>query len=377
VDAGGTWRTKTIQAKNLTEARRRREELNVRVRAGEEPVASRVKLEAVAEDFFATFESLVFAGEKSQRTLDLYRQRWRTHLERPLGRLNVQTLRPEHVARVLQDLRRAGLSPWTTKGVWTLLSSILSHAQTRGLIVESPLRRVSKAERPTGKAKTKPRTLTDSECAQLVSNTSERWRTMAAVAVGTGLRLSELLGLRWQDIDFDQAEIRVRFQLSVAKRDRPARLVTLKTEAAERDVYLVPELATLLKAHKAQAFAEGHAKADDLVYATHDGKPLSQRNATRALRLAGDAAGLNPVGVPPVSWHDLRHTAISRLIAAGLDVVQVQRQAGHSRPSVTLDIYSHEFQRANRSDDVRAKIVASGISVALGSAGAASTKRPL
>jgi integrase len=62
----------------------------------------------------------------------------------------------------------------------------------------------------------------------------------------------------------------------------------------------------------------------------------------------------------------LRHTAISRLIAAGLDVVQVQRQAGHSRPSVTLDIYSHEFERSKRSEDVKARIAASGVNVALG-----------
>jgi integrase len=66
----------------------------------------------------------------------------------------------------------------------------------------------------------------------------------------------------------------------------------------------------------------------------------------------------------PVGWHDLRHTAISRLIASGLDVVEVQRQAGHSRPSVTLDIYSHEFQKAKRSEDIRSKIAA-GTSIRL------------
>jgi integrase len=67
----------------------------------------------------------------------------------------------------------------------------------------------------------------------------------------------------------------------------------------------------------------------------------------------------------PVGWHDLRHTAISRLIAAGLDVVEVQRQAGHAGPSITLDTYSHEFQRAKRSQDVRDKIGAMGIDAVL------------
>lgn len=81
---------------------------------------------------------------------------------------------------------------------------------------------------------------------------------------------------------------------------------------------------------------------------------------SRALTAAAQRAGLD------CSMHDLRHTAVSRLIAAGLDVVQVQRQAGHAKPSVTLDLYSHEFERAKRSDDVRAKIAETGIGAMLG-----------
>jgi integrase len=147
--------------------------------------------------------------------------------------------------------------------------------------------------------------------------------------------------------------------------------VPLKTGAGERDVYLLPELTALLKSAKAEAFSEGRARPEDFCFATHDGKPLSQRNALRALELAADAAGLNPPKDEngkregePLSCHDLRHTAISRLIAAGLDVVAVQRQAGHSKPSVTLDTYSHEFERAKRSEDVRSKIAA-GTSISL------------
>jgi integrase len=184
---------------------------------------------------------------------------------------------------------------------------------------------------------------------------------MVAVAAGTGLRVSELLGLRWQDANLDDGLLHVRSQLSKATGKKPARLVALKTGAGERDVYLVAELGDLLKAHKVKAFRHGRARPDDFIFCTRDGKPLSQRNACRALRSAGDKAALNPDGIEPVSWHDLRHTAISRLIAAGLDVVQVQRQAGHARPSITLDVYSHEFERAKRSEDVRAKIAATGV----------------
>jgi integrase len=243
---------------------------------------------------------------------------------------------------------------------------------TRGLIAESPLKRLSRAERPKGKSKTKPRTLTDEECGKLIEQAPGDWTVMVAVAASTGLRLSELLGLRWQDVSLDEHVLCVRAQLSKATSKRPPRLVPLKTGAGERDVYLLSELSEILKRHKTKAFQKGHAKPESLIFCTREGKPLSQRNAGRALRRGGDAAGLNPQGVEPVSWHDLRHTAISRLIAAGLDVVQVQRQAGHAKPSITLDIYSHEFERAKRSEDVRAKIAATGIGAAIRTAGAGS-----
>jgi integrase len=140
---------------------------------------------------------------------------------------------------------------------------------------------------------------------------------MVAMVAATGPRKSEALGLLWEDLDLTQGTAHIRCQLSLAKKGRPAKRVPLKTGAGERIIYLVPELVSVLKAHKADRFAIGHAGSTDYVFGTKDGHPHSQRNADRALRAAGDRAGLNPEGMQLVSWHDLRHTAISRLIAAG------------------------------------------------------------
>jgi integrase len=358
VDIDGRVRFKTTSARNLTEAKAERERLRVHVRSGEAVVPSKLTLAAVAEDFFSTFESLVQAGEKSERTLVLYRQRWRSHLERNLGRLPVQSIRAEHVARVLEALRRAGLSPWTVKGIHVLLGSIFAHAMARGLLLESPLKRLAKSELPRGKAQTKARTLEHAECEELIDKALGVWRVMIATACFTGLRISELLALRWQDVSFGDGLIHVRHQLSVATGEKPARLVRLKTDAAERDIYLLPELNAMLKRYK---LASRNSKETDFVFGTREGKPLSRRNASRALTSIAEKAGLDD---KPLGWHHLRHTAISRLIASGLDVVEVQRQAGHSRPSVTLDIYSHEFEKTKRSEDIRAKIAA-GTSIRL------------
>src|SRR5512133_44014 len=367
----GRWTIKTVGTTSKTVARRLLRDLLGKADRGEAVTPSRATLTEVWADFEATFASLVAAGEKAPRTLDLYRQQWRSHIEPRLGRLPVQKITASNVSRLLAELRAAGLSSWTLKAVWTRLDQLFAHAMTRGVIAESPLRRIAKSERPSGKSKSKPRTLTDAECAKLIQAAGNRWRPLISTAVFCGARISEMLGLRWQDVDFDAGLIHVRYQLSVATKERAALLVPLKTDAGERDLYALPELAKVLRRLK---LSSGHSQDRDFVFCTHEGKPLSQRNSLRALEEAADAAGLNPPkdsqgkrDGEPLGWHDLRHTAVSRLIAAGLDVVEVQRQAGHSKPSTTLDLYSHEFQRAKRSEDIRAKIAATGIGALLGS----------
>ena len=84
---------------------------------------------------------------------------------------------------------------------------------------------------------------------------------------------------------------------------------------------------------------------------------MNYRNvAHRGLTAAADRAGLNPEGVPKLTLHDLRHTYGSHLVRGGADVVTVSRQMGHARPSITLDVYSHEFAAVQHRDSVEASL---------------------
>jgi integrase len=107
----------------------------------------------------------------------------------------------------------------------------------------------------------------------------------------------------------------------------------------------------------------GLAGAGNFVFSTAEGKPLAQRNVARDLRTAADRAGLNAEDVKPLSTHDLRHTAISRWIAAGLDPVTVARMAGDTLETV-LKVYAHEFDKAKNREGNRAKL-AEGTSIRL------------
>ena len=86
---------------------------------------------------------------------------------------------------------------------------------------------------------------------------------------------------------------------------------------------------------------------------------MNYRNvSTRGLDKAADAGGLNPDGVAKLTFHDLRHTYGSHVAQSGLDPVGVQRQMGHARPSITMDLYVHGFETARRREQVSDRLVA-------------------
>jgi integrase len=132
---------------------------------------------------------------------------------------------------------------------------------------------------------------------------------------------------------------------------------------------LLPDLADLLREHRRQAFRTGVAREDAFVFSTRSGTPLNYRNvAQRGLTAAADRSGLNRDGEPKLTLHDLRHTFGSHLVRSGADVVTVSRQMGHARPSITLDVYSHEFAAVQHRDNIASKLTSafSGILVAEG-----------
>jgi integrase len=340
---------------SLAQAKKERERRRVKSETGELVAPNRLRFADVWREYEAMFESLVTTGEASQRTLDLYRQRYRTHLDKALGNRRIQEVQAKHLSDLISELRGRGLSSWTIRGVLTLASSILNHSVTRSYRVDNPVNRLSKTEKPKAKNKTKARVLDVDQITALIANTIPNYRALIVTAVYTGLRQSELLGLRWRDVDFDGGKIRVRHQISRARKKDPAKLLPLKSEAGERDLDLMPDLAKVLREHK---IASGYSGDDHFVFSTLTGKPVYYRNASaRGLQKAADRAGLNPEGLPRLSFHDLRHTAITHLIRSGVDVAQVQRFAGHAKPSITLDVYVHEFE-ARKSNDVGERLSA-------------------
>ena len=113
-----------------------------------------------------------------------------------------------------------------------------------------------------------------------------------------------------------------------------------------------------LRAHSATEQSSHLPRSDAYVFATASGGRPSTATTSlkRGLDRAAEAAGLNGDGVPKLGFHDLRHAFANHLVRSGVDPVRASRQLGHARPSITLDIYAHEFEHARGLDDARDSI---------------------
>jgi integrase len=122
---------------------------------------------------------------------------------------------------------------------------------------------------------------------------------VVALLAYSGLRISEAIGLTWEEVGFDAGELHVRYQLSRATREKPARRMPLKTDAGKRDVILLPQLATILREHRKKMPAAGLYRVDAYVFCTQTGAPMHSRNiAERGITKAAEKAGLDAEGKP-------------------------------------------------------------------------------
>jgi len=162
-----------------------------------------------------------------------------------------------------------------------------------------------------------------------------RWAPMLMLALTTGLRQGELLGLKWGDIDGAAGVLQVRRQY-----ERDGAFSTPKASSQRRLDLAPAELRALEIQRESQdrdreRFGAAYIE-QDLVFATHQGRPLIHRNVFRQFKLL-----LKKAELPSIRFHDMRHTNASLMLGQGVHPKVVQERLGHSQVSITLNIYSH------------------------------------
>jgi integrase len=320
-----------------------------------------------AETFRAYAERTIAARLRAdERTKDDYRRMLARHVHPIIGGLTVDRVDRFQVAKIAQAMIDAGKAAKTVANVHGLLSSILSDAVSDGLIPRNPA--VGALPDLPGVKGEEMVFLTKGEFAHLASELPDRWRPLARLLAGTGLRWSEATALQVQDIDLLGKRV-LHVRRAWKRRGGYFTIGEPKTKRSRRTLDLSGELVELLIPLVA-------AKAPhELVFTTREGHPVRHANfyqrvwrpsvararvcsAHRAQRLDREAAarrlprpnaGLKdttPCGCPGTlakqpRVHDLRHTQASWLIDAGVSLPDIQRRLGHESIQTTIDRYGH------------------------------------
>ena len=333
-------RWKTIGDVGLMEARRGRDAWAVELRSGSiAATGGRETGRDVAKAWIAHIERLVDIGELRARTLESYRTGVEHHFLPTFGSRLVRSISTDDLVEWHRQQRASGASDWSIRARWIAVRGVLGFAARHSMIPMSPADKLLPRERP-GSGEPRQRFLTREEMDALLENDGP---ALLVIAVGlfTGMRVSEVLGLWWEDIDFAEQKVRVRYQLS-----RKGERVPLKTKAAKRDVVLMDALAKLLRRHRlSERFS---TDADFIFQSSAPRKPMTYRALLGLFHAARETAGLDDV-----TFHALRHTFASILIAQGHDVQFVSRQLGHTKTSTTWDTYVHLFEAKRHAQDAR------------------------
>lgn len=256
-----------------------------------------------------------------------------------LGRVKLVRLTPGQVERFLRAMADDGYARKTIADTRSLLAGAIRRAERDGLVGRNV---AALAELPEG-ARKHSRAMTLEQIGTLLAcDLTPWWRAYISVGVMCGLRPGELLGLRWQDVDFAERLVRVRHSLKQANGGGPV-LADLKTERSRRTLVMPSAVASALRALKAGQAAMrlqlGSAYADhDLVFSRDDGRPASRQSVYAGFRRVCKRAGIGQFHP-----HELRHTFVSVLSDAGVDMEQIADAAGHVSSNVTRTVYRHQI----------------------------------
>jgi integrase len=315
------WRHRGKQHKQsfrtLSEAR---EAKALRVRDSRPP--ARTPFDRYAEGWIDTYSGRTVRGLR-ESTRIFYR-RWLGHLTAHVGSARLDEIGARDVRACLAALERSGVSPAGVRAARRVLSALMATCAEDGLIAVNPVTGVRFV--PSRPVTTEEEQAEREATALLREIGADEDRLLVSFLLATGLRIGELVGLTWADLDLG-AHPRVQVRSQIYRGER----VPLKTATSRRDVPLSDAMADTLRAKRRDGYRGPHAP----VFASSVGTPRNPSAiAGRVVKPAARA-----IGLPWVSCHTFRRTCGAWLLAEGRTVVQVQRWLGHSDPSTTLRSY--------------------------------------
>ncbi|MDP9330365.1 MAG: site-specific integrase [Actinomycetota bacterium] len=271
------------------------------------------------------------------RTRERYRQLVRDYISPVIGSMRLQTVRPEDAQRVVDKAEETSVH--TALKVASVMRAGFTLAVRRGVIPRNPASRdfgVELPEKPEHRIDAPP--YPDVLAVVAAAKGQPKYLPLI-IAARTGMRRSEVLGLRWSDVDLDAGTLRVR-QAATYVGEHVVLTDILKTSHAHRTVTLADDLVRILSAAKTeQADRLGIGPPTRLVVDDGTGQPVHPERLTRFF-----GRHVRRLGVV-LRLHDLRHAYASELLSRGVSPLKVSEQLGHATPAFTMTVYGHVVPR--------------------------------
>jgi integrase len=280
-----------------------------------------------------------------ETTWEVYEGHIRNHFG-SLNRLQVNQITVATVEKFITARQVEGMNIGTHRKILVVLGQILKFAVRRHYHYYNPLR---DAERPREQAQVNEDDLQRHDSMHILTppqinaflgqKKAPKYKMLFTLAIFTGARQGELLGLKWGDVDWNNRQIRIQRTFNKGRFFPP------KTKASRRKIDLAPMVVAALRRWKLAC----PNNELDLVFPNEAGEPINHSNMVQRHFLPG----LRAAGLPRIRFHDLRHTYASILIENDENIKYIQTQMGHSSPTVTLNVYAHLMKPTNQEAALR------------------------
>jgi len=334
VDEHGRRRRRTVYGRTQGAVLEKLDELRQATARGAVPEPGRLTV----GEYLRRWLKDTAASRVRPSTLEVY-ARALAPVRSQLGGINLRSLTPLHVQAVLRSLEEEGASPRARQMVYTYLRTALRDAVRMRLLLSNPCEGLDRPRAPRPEIEH----LTAAQVRQLLEAArGDRLEALYVLAVTSGLRLGEFLGLRWADVELQGGAVTVRRTLvEHVKSGRPT-LEEPKTPKARRRVQIPALAVEALRRHRAALGASPHPER--LAFTDRKGGAIRRSNLHRR----SYKPLLRRAGMRAVSFHALRHTAATLALEAGVHPRVVQERLGHANVAMTLDTYSHAVPRLDR-----------------------------
>lgn len=315
----------------------------------------------LVKEWFPQWLSLYKTGIKPGTRI-AYEQMFRLYIAPGIGSMRMRDVRLTQLQKILNDTA-AGYSRSTLTMVKIVLNGMFKQAYKRGIISKNPM---MNTDTPAARKSKKKGALTrEQQTAFLQYAEKSEYYPLFRLATLTGMRIGELLGLSWDDVDFQNRTIHVRHTLTWSKAQGFS-LGEPKTDAGMRDIPLLPDAAQMFHEQKTRQLtarmAQGAAwigNGRDLVFTTATGQPVAAQWIDRTVRRISARMQKDGIELPAgFSFHTLRHCFATRCIEQNMNMKTLQMILGHSSLSITMDVYADVMPDTKQEEMMR---VAAGL----------------